>query len=324
VYSPDEASSNGLTGCLAAGLVIEVLAEDLCAAWTWGTVEAGKPAVMATYEAFAPLAATTIAQYAKMAQERPRQEAPPFLVLSTSLGWANTPTHQNTDLSGVLLARSQLRPDVVYPVGAGSAAYRFGRLMDERSDGVGMMVCSKQWLLDLPDSGSPATAYHVRGAGDPAAVLVVVCDVCATEAVAAAALAAGVGTAVEVIALVDLVRAPAALRGEAGRLSALPVLAAAWCAPRYVQPLVWEALGRPIPVQGYVERWAATPWETLQANRLDRGSLLEGLAAAGMPLPDGFLAAVAAELRGRLNAASDLSGVLPFDPPVLQVTAIGD
>lgn len=310
VHSPDEASSNGLRACLDAGLVTEVLAEEVCAAWTWGAVEAGRPAAFVTYEAFAPLAGSLVAQYGKLTAARPDRGTPPLLVVATSLGWANAPTHQNTDLTGTLLARPGT--PVVYPVGAASAAGRLAALATGHHDGAALLLCSKQRLPDLPDPGGDALLYRLAGAAEPAAYLVAVGDVCVTEAVAAAALAAGEGVPVGVVAVVAAHRAAGALAALRGACAGRPVLGAACCAARYVEPALWAGLDRIFPVHGYAERWAPTAWETLRANGLDRLSLLAGLGIAP--------AGAADALERRFRTGRDLAGVLPFDcPPLVAV-----
>lgn len=317
VYCPDEASSNGLARCLSRGLVTEVLAEEVCAGWTWGTVEAGRPAVFATYEAFAPLAASMIAQYAKLTHSRPPRSVPPLMVLATSLSWANAPTHQNTDLTGSLLARPLPRISVLYPVGASSAALRVERCAEVLRDGVGLVICSKQDLLDLPDPGTSVIRYRLGG--PPSAVIMSVGDVCATEALGAAALAAAAGIGIDVLAIVDIKAAVASLRALAVELSGLPLVATTACAPAYVAASLWEPLGRTFPVHGYRERWGATAWETLRANRMDRVSLLESLADAGVPVPPELIEEAAERLDRWHAGAVGLAGVPPFDCPSLHV-----
>jgi xylulose-5-phosphate/fructose-6-phosphate phosphoketolase len=320
VYSPDEAASNRLAACLAAGLVTEVLAEEVCAAWTWGAVEAGQAAAFASYEAFAPLAGSLLAQYAKLTHARPPRNTPPLLVLSTSLGWANAPTHQNTDLAGMLLARPQPRVEVVYPVGAASAAKRLAWLVTGLTDGAALVTCSKQPLLDPPDPGGSAVRYELAGAPPPTGCLIAIGDVCVTEAIAATVIAAGLDVALAVIAVIDLKHAVPALAGMASWLAGRPVAAAAWCAPAYAKPLLWEGAGRIIPLRGYEERWAPTAWETLRRNGLDRISLLHALAGEGVDLPAGGLRAAAAAQD--VDGTSSLETVPRFDCPALWASPV--
>jgi len=324
IHSPDEAESNGITRCLAAGIVTEVLAEALCAAWTWGSVQAGRPAAFVTYEAFAPQAGSVLTQYAKLVHGRPLRGAPPLLVVATSPGWANTPSHQSTDLTGMLLARPLPRVRVVYPYGAGSAGLRLAELTGSCSgvvDGLALLVCSKQQLLDPPDPGGPAAVFRVRAGGWPDGVIVAVGDVCVTEALAAATTAAGVGLRLDVVAVaepaaldVDAVRAAGLDPGPGGRL---PVVGVSMCAPHYVRPLMWAAWQRVFPVTGYEERWGSTPWETLVANRMDRVSLLAAAQAAGVSIPAALLGRTAES-----DGEGDRSGVPRAGPVAVIATAL--
>jgi xylulose-5-phosphate/fructose-6-phosphate phosphoketolase len=317
VHSPDEARSNGLRRCADEGLVTEVLAEEICAAWTWGSVESHQPAAFVTYEAFGPLAGSLIAQYRKLTLARPARRTPPLLVIATSLGWANAPTHQNTDLTGVFLARPSQGMQVQYPVGAASAAIRLHRLSDTLTDGAALLVCSKQELLDLPDPGSPAILYQLTGSGPPVAYLAAVGDVCVTEAVAAAMLAARDGMAIGIIAVADLTAGAQALATLREQVRGRVVAGAACCAPAYAQPVLWDGFNRVIPVSGYRERWAATAWETLRANGLDRVSMLSALAAEGVPVSGSIIERALEDTTKWLETARDLAGVPPYEPPPL-------
>jgi xylulose-5-phosphate/fructose-6-phosphate phosphoketolase len=314
IFSPDEAASNRLVASIEAGHVREVLAEAICCAWTWGSVEAGRPAAFATYEAFAPLAASQLAQYAKMVHSRPVAGRPPLLTIVSSLGWANSPTHQNTDIAGTFLARPWPRMHLVCPLGASSAAGRVATLVNDASDSVAAVVCSKHPLLDVPDPGTAVVRIRLGGADEPSAALVALGDVCVTESIAAMAAAAAIGVALEVFAVVQV---------SGGVLNAArieytgPVAAASCFAPAFAAPALWRFAGRMCPVAGYEERWGATPCETLIANRLDRGSLLETLGAEGCELPGGFAAGLRAA--AERAAASVRGAVSPFDCPPLEV-----
>lgn len=84
------------------------------------------------------------------------------------------------------------------------------------------------------------------------------------------------------IAVVELSAAAQPLARAAAFEGAVPTVAVACCAPDYVAGVLWGALQRFFPVHGYRERWGATAWETLRANRLDRVSVLEDLAGQGV------------------------------------------
>jgi xylulose-5-phosphate/fructose-6-phosphate phosphoketolase len=303
ILSPDEATSNRLDRCLAAGLVTEVLAEELCSAWAWGLVEGGTPAAVVTYEAFAPLLATQLAQYLKLLTARPPAGRPALGLVLTSLGWSNSPTHQNTDLTGALLARAGHCPvRVVFPMGAASVRHRLPDLLDDR-DMVAALVCSKQSLLDPPDPGGPAVGIRMRDAQTDDATIVAVGDVAVTEAIAAMAEAAAHGVRIGVVALVE----PGRLTGAS--LVAVrqtcppdrPAICVSWTAAHHLAA-VYAAVRPDAERLGYRERWGATAWDTLAANGLTRWELLNGLRRAGCELPP-ELSRPATAYRGRLAPA---------------------
>lgn len=289
VLSPDEGSSNRLRECLAAGIVTEVLAEELCSAWAWGCTEGGAPAALVSYEAFAPLIASQLAQYLKLIGTRAPAGRPPLAVVLTSLGWANSPTHQNTDLVAGLLARSaDCRVRVVFPLGASSAGQRLQELLDDH-DILAAVSCSKQPLADPPDPGGAAVGIRMPGATVDDATIVAVGDIAVTEAVAAMALAAASGTRIGIVAIVEPGRldlrpgSPVRQACPAG----LPVVCASWTAAHHLAAIYGEV--RPgAACYGYRERWGATAWETLAASGLTRWSLLRGLRDAGCALPAGL------------------------------------
>lgn len=298
VLSPDEASSNGLHACLAAGLVTEVLAEELCSAWAWGLTESGTLAALVSYEAFAPLVATQLTQYLKMLRVRPPAGRPPLAVVLTSLGWSNAPTHQNTDLVAGLLARTQDCPvRVLFPLGAASAQRRLGAVLESDRDVVAALTCSKQPLLDLPDPGGAAVGIRLDGARGDDAVIVAVGDVAVTEAAASMVLAAQRGVRVGVVAVVE----PGRMDTDSGSAlrracrPELPAVCASWVAAHHLAA-AYAAL-RPVPTaqRGYRERWGATGWETLAANGLTRWALLGDLHAAGCAMPPELLRPAATE-----------------------------
>jgi xylulose-5-phosphate/fructose-6-phosphate phosphoketolase len=284
VFSPDEAASNRLDQCLAAGLVTEVLAEELCSAWTWGSTEAGVPSALVTYEAFAPLVSTQLSQYLKLITSRPRAGRPSLTVVLTSLGWGNSPTHQNTDLVAGLLARAADCPvRVVFPISAESARQRMEQLLDCR-DALGVLSCSKQPLLDLPDPGGAAVGIRMKGAAKDDATIIAVGDIAVTEAVSAMTLAAEYHIRIGLVALVEPGKLDLASVQRACPAD-IPSVAASWVASHFLAPIYWSVRPAPTTHTGYRERWRATSWETLAVNGLTRWSLLRELRAAGCPLP---------------------------------------
>ncbi len=321
VFSPDEALSNRMNACLAKGTVQEVLAEEVCAAWTWGAIEAGREAVFVTYEAFAPLASTCLAQYSKLIHSRPNPGRPPFVFILTSLGWANSPSHQNTDVVATILARPWPRMHLTFPIGAISSEFRTRDALN-KLDSISVIVCSKQNLLDLPDPGGNVLDIRIKGGPPPTTTIVALGDVCVTEAVASMTAAATSGIGIRIVAVVDLTQ-----MGTRAVAMPLPeqdstVIGTAWCAPGLIAPAMWTAVGRSFQVFGYIERWGATPWETLRANGLDRISLLSRLSEKGL-IPRKLLTSIICEL-GREGDSSFSGGVPTFACPKIEVTSLGE
>lgn len=111
VFSPDELASNRLDLTDEYGRpapwAVEVLSEELCHAWAQGYTETGRHALVATYEAFAPITLSLIQQQLKHRSVRRHAglaPLPSLVYLLTSLGWHNTLTHQNPSLTTALLA----------------------------------------------------------------------------------------------------------------------------------------------------------------------------------------------------------------------------
>jgi len=125
---------------------------------------------------------------------------------------------------------------------------------------------------------NPGLAWIAAGAGDPNAGIVAVGDVCVTESIAATALAAERGVAISVIAVIDVTAFDPEREAATLPIAPAPLIGLSWCAPRLIEGLLFHAAGRPFPVIGPLERYGATAWETLQANEMDRHSILERLA----------------------------------------------
>ncbi|WP_416483241.1 hypothetical protein [Streptomyces sp. CL12] len=325
VFSPDEASSNRLSRCLADGLVTEVLAEELCSAWAWGYTEAGRPAAVVSYEAFAPLIATQVSQYLKILRTRPPAGRPPLLVVLSSLGWANSPTHQNTDFVAGLLARAPGPVRAVFPVGATSVRRRLAELADGDGDAVHAVTCSKQVLPDLMDPGGAAIEFTTttRQNGHDG-TLIAVGDIAVVESVAAMRIAETHGIALRVIALVDLTlldtRPESALREACA--GPQPTVCASWVAPHHLAAVYGRVRPEPAQHVGYQERWGAVARGTLHANGLTRWCLLDALAGAGCVLPTALLD----EVRDARSADLDGTAPTPVDgeaPTRLRARSLG-
>lgn len=79
------------------------------------------------------------------------------------------------------------------------------------------------------------------------------------------------------------------------------------------------ALQRFFPVHGYRERWGATAWETLRANRLDRVSVLEDLAGQGVVIAPAVIERAARIVGDGLCVGADLAGVIDFAVPLIEI-----
>lgn len=105
VFSPDELSSNRVSVTateLGGRAPIEVLNEELCHIWLQGYLESGGNGVLISYEAFAAINTSLLAQYLLHRRLAPSSPASLNYVL-TSLGWRNTYTHQNPGLVSALI-----------------------------------------------------------------------------------------------------------------------------------------------------------------------------------------------------------------------------
>ncbi|MFD3653348.1 phosphoketolase [Streptomyces sp. NPDC058620] len=129
VFSPDELASNRLDLTDDHGYpvpwAVEVLSEELCHAWAQGYTETGRHALVATYEAFAPISLSLIQQQLKhrsMRRHAGLAPLPSLVYLLTSLGWHNTFTHQNPSLTTALLAGGDPTLHVLTPADPGRAA----------------------------------------------------------------------------------------------------------------------------------------------------------------------------------------------------------
>jgi xylulose-5-phosphate/fructose-6-phosphate phosphoketolase len=122
LFSPDELDSNRLPLADEHGHLpswaVEVLNEELCHAWAQGYTETGRHALIAGYEAFAPITASLIVQQLKHRAARRHAglpELPSLVYLLTSLGWHNTFTHQNPGLISTLIAAADPTLRLLFP-----------------------------------------------------------------------------------------------------------------------------------------------------------------------------------------------------------------
>lgn len=129
VFSPDELASNRINprdeSDRQLGWVVEVLNEELCHAWAQGYQHTGRRAIVISYEAFAPIVASLLAQdltSRRLATTAGRPAMPSIVYLLTSLGWNNTISHANPGLVDIALAAGDPSVRVYTPADAARAA----------------------------------------------------------------------------------------------------------------------------------------------------------------------------------------------------------
>jgi len=129
IFSPDGLASNRLNFRDGQGnlppWIIEVLNEELCHLWTQGYLETGRRALVVSYEGFAPIVASLLAQHLthrRLAATAGRPLAPSITYLLTSLGWQNTVSHANPGLVDIVLATGDPSVHVYTPADAARTA----------------------------------------------------------------------------------------------------------------------------------------------------------------------------------------------------------
>lgn len=137
VFSPDELASNRILspGTVAPAWTTEILNEEICHAWLQGYTETGRDALLATYDAFAPINASLLVQHIKHERMRSRRgdiASPSINYLLTSLGWNNTYTHQNPGLMSVLLDLEYSQTRLYTPADGSRAAAVLQRMLVDR------------------------------------------------------------------------------------------------------------------------------------------------------------------------------------------------
>jgi xylulose-5-phosphate/fructose-6-phosphate phosphoketolase len=144
VFSPDELSSNrfgaivrplGLRSSTSQatveefttppGRIIEILNEQMCFAWQYGYAQTGRRSVFITYEAFAPLVDSMVAQALKFLHRcrnlEWRKPSVGINIILTSLGWYNSPTHHNPGFIETLVGRGLPHVRLFTPATPGEA-----------------------------------------------------------------------------------------------------------------------------------------------------------------------------------------------------------
>ncbi|MEK7189488.1 MAG: hypothetical protein AAB666_00715, partial [Patescibacteria group bacterium] len=164
VFSPDEGASNGLEVVIeksgikgnpiwqtsvpvrADGGIIEILNENCCHGMLQGYNQTGRDGLYVTYEAFAPITASSISQYYKFLKISDcckwRAQAPSLKYIITSSGWHNCYTHQNPDLLNTLLSKTDGLVDIYFPSDTNQALACFAEMFTKR-DSIQVLVVDK-------------------------------------------------------------------------------------------------------------------------------------------------------------------------------------
>ncbi|MGC9667693.1 hypothetical protein ACNTMW_14195 [Planosporangium sp. 12N6] len=199
LFSPDELASNriGLSDPMGhtPPWVVEVLNEEICHAWAQGYLETGRRSVVATYEAFAPIASSLLTQHLKyraLARHAQRPAKPSVVYLITSLGWNNTYSHQNPGFVSALLATEDPSVHVQTPADAPRAAASLTFAL-RKLDRCSVVIASKHPVpehpldtLDVELRDGLAVWPHLTDPESPDLVLAAAGDIAAREMTAAA------------------------------------------------------------------------------------------------------------------------------------------
>lgn len=194
VFSPDELTSTPIAlgerdGSLPPWIV-EVLNEELCHLWAQGLADTGRRTVVVSYEAFAPILASLLAQHLtsrRLASTAGRPPMPSITYLLTSLGWHNTVSHGNPGLIDTLLATADPAVHVYTPAdpARAAAALTFAvRTLGQCS----LVVASKHPVTDHPLDTLAAELTdgyavwpHLSDTESPELLLLSAGDIAATE-----------------------------------------------------------------------------------------------------------------------------------------------
>ncbi|MFF4484427.1 phosphoketolase [Streptomyces sp. NPDC001520] len=148
LFSPDELASNRLqlsTGGSLPPWAVEILNEEICHGWLQGYTETGRDALLATYDAFAPINTSLLIQHLKHRRLRyltGQGGLPSVNYLITSLGWRNTYTHQNPGLVSSMLESEDGFVHVYTPADATRAAAVLALMLAGR-DRVNFLITDK-------------------------------------------------------------------------------------------------------------------------------------------------------------------------------------
>ncbi|MFE5159048.1 phosphoketolase [Streptomyces sp. NPDC056697] len=200
LFSPDEIASNRLQMSADGSLppwAVEILNEEICHGWLQGYTETGRDALLATYEAFAPVNTSLLIQHLKHRRLRyltGQGGLPSVNYLITSLGWRNTYTHQNPGLVSSMLESEDGFVHVYTPADATRAAAVLALMLAGR-DRVNFLITDKHPGPSFPPApfrdeltDGAAVWPHLSHRGLPNLVLASAGDIPARELSTAATL----------------------------------------------------------------------------------------------------------------------------------------
>ncbi|WP_241779852.1 phosphoketolase [Streptomyces natalensis] len=200
LFSPDEIASNRLelsTDGSPPPWAVEILNEEICHGWLQGYTETGRDALLATYEAFAPVNTSLLVQHLKhrsLSYASGQGGLPSVNYLITSLGWRNTYTHQNPGLVSSMLETEDGFVHVYTPADAMRAAATLAAMLAGR-DRVNFLITDKRPGPSFPPdpfrdelTHGAAVWPHLGHHGRPDLILASAGDVPARELSAACTL----------------------------------------------------------------------------------------------------------------------------------------
>ncbi|PJC36512.1 phosphoketolase [Candidatus Peregrinibacteria bacterium CG_4_9_14_0_2_um_filter_53_11] len=138
------------------GRVMEILSEHTLQGWLQGYLLTGRHGMFATYEAFAPIVASMVDQYAKFLKQAMRiswrKPVSSLNYVLTSVGWRqehNGFSHQNPSFIGGVLEKHGQFSSVYFPPDANSTLVTFEDCL-KRTNAINVVVVGKQpmpqWL----------------------------------------------------------------------------------------------------------------------------------------------------------------------------------
>ena len=211
IFSPDELSSNRCDGLFEEttlrygvshdcqpplapdGRIVEILSEPLLFTLLQGHCSSGQRGFLITYEAFAPLFDSLVAQYIKyldIAQmEMWHVHRPSLNIIITSLGWQNSPSHQNPSFADQFIGRGLTTVNVMMPC-TPEATYEALERMLKSTNSMNILVVHKYPLpmlkaLDLPTQPKPFRILEGKDLSDPDVTLIGIGDLMVEESLAA-------------------------------------------------------------------------------------------------------------------------------------------